>query len=212
MAGRGRTALASFSDQTTEAAWLVHAIQTWQAQAMGEDPSREITIGVLTRRKLGGRRDVFFGRARDAGVHVETWDYPLHHPEVVQLLRKHIDGVLATVKEPMEQLERLYQRCVGDVPAENASTLIDLGDAVQEIADLILQESLRALVDRIRIGSDVDIPVGPGVHMLTGHAGKGQGFDKVVILGFEEGQIPSFLSRGSSIRTPRSKRSLPYFT
>jgi DNA helicase II / ATP-dependent DNA helicase PcrA len=30
------------------------------------------------------------------------------------------------------------------------------------------------------------------VHVLTGHAGKGQGFDKVVVLGFEEGQIPIF--------------------
>lgn len=207
-AGRGRTALASFGDQAKEAAWLVDAIQAWQSQAMAEDPPREITIGVLTRMKPGGRRDVFFGRARDAGLQVETWDYPLHHPEVVQLLRKHIDGVLATAAQPMEQVERLYQRCVADVPAENASTLIDLGDAVQEIADLIPRESLRALVDRIRIGSDVDIPVGPGVHMLTGHAGKGQGFDKVVILGFEEGQIPSFFVKGLPDSDPKVREEL----
>jgi DNA helicase-2/ATP-dependent DNA helicase PcrA len=194
--GGGQTTLATFSGQATEAAWLVDRIQAWQVQASREDPPREITIGVLTRMKPGGRRDVFLERAREAGLDVETWDHPLHRPEVVRLLRKHLDGVLATVADPAQQVEELYLRCFDETPPENASTLIDLRDAADELADLIHETSLKALVERIRIGSGVDMPVGPGVHLLTGHMGKGQGFDRVVILGFEEGQIPSFFVKG----------------
>lgn len=193
---RGRATLALFNSPVNEADWLLDQISQWQSDAAAEDPPRAITVGVLTRMKVGGRRDVFLSKARDAGLEVETWDHPLHRPEVVQLLRRHLDGVLATVADPRQQVEELYLRCFADVDAENASTLIDLRDAADELIGLIEDEELPTLVDRIRISSDVDFPVGPGVHVLTGHTGKGQGFDKVVVLGFEEGQIPSFFTKG----------------
>ena len=207
-AGLGRAVLASFTDQDAEAQWLIDEIRSWQTKASGEDPPRELTIGVLTRMKPGGRRDVFLAEAQTAGIAVETWDHPLHRPEVVRLLRKHLDGVLSTVPEPRDQVEELYLRCFAEVPPENASTLIDLRDAADELVDLIREESLRTLVDRIRIGSDVDIPVGPGVHLLTGHTGKGQGFDKVIVMGFEEGQIPSFFVKGRPDSDPKVQEEL----
>lgn len=206
--GRGRVVVASFLDQRSEADWLCENIQTWQRLALEENAPREISIGVMTRMKPGGRRDVFLDRATALGLDVETWDHPLHRPEVVRLLRKHLDGVLATVADPRTQVEELYLRCFGEVPAENASTLIDLRDAADELADLINEEELRELVSRIRISSDVGMPVGPGVHLLTGHTGKGQGFDKVVILGFEEGQIPSFFVKNLPDSDPRVKEEL----
>ncbi|MDQ6851765.1 MAG: ATP-dependent helicase [Actinomycetota bacterium] len=207
-AGRGRTLLVEFDDQVAEAAWLIEQIAAWQEQALAEEPPREITIGVLTRMKPGGRRDVFLDRARTAELDVETWEYPLHRPEVVRLLRGHLDAVLATVAEPGRQVEELYLRCFSAVPAENASTLIDLRDAADELMDSIHELDLRTLIDRIRIGSDVDVPVGPGVHLLTGHTGKGQGFDKVVILGFEEGQVPSFFVKGLPDAAPEVREEL----
>ncbi len=206
--GRGRAVLAVFDDQRAEADWLIGQISTWLELAASEDPPREITIGVLSRMKPGGRRDVFLERANAAGLDVETWDHPLHRPEVVRLLRKHLDGVLATVAEPQQQVKELYLRCFSEVPSENASTLIDLRDAADELVDLIQQEGLRELIERIRIGSDLDVPVGPGVHLLTGHMGKGQGFDKVVILGFEEGQIPSFFVKALPDSDPKVREEL----
>lgn len=151
---------------------------------------------------------MFLERATSAGLDVETWDHPLHRPEVVQLLRRHMDGVLATVEAPADQVEELYLRCYEDVVAEDANTLIDLRDAADELADLIHDQDLKTLIDRIRISSDLGRPVGPGVHLLTGHAGKGQGFDKVVILGFEEGQIPSFFVRGMADSEPAVREEL----
>lgn len=206
--GRGRAGLAIFTDQVDEADWLVRQLADWQQEASAEDPPRQLTIGVLTRMKPGGRRDVFLDRAHSSGLQIETWDHPLHRPEVVQLLRRHLDAVLATVPEPRQQVEELYLRCFADVTPENASTLIDLRDAADELADLIRDADLRTLVERIRISSEVDLPVGAGVHLLTGHAGKGQGFDKVVILGFEEGQIPSFFVKGRPDSDPEVREEL----
>lgn len=191
-AGLGGATLACFDDQAAEASWLLDQIKDWQASALAEDPPREITIGILTRMKVSGRRDVFLDQARSADVAVETWDHPLHRPDVVRLLQRHLDGVLSTVPVPRDQVEELYLRCFAEVPPENATTLIDLRDAADELADQIHEESLRNLVEGIRIGSDVDLPVGPGVHLLTGHSGKGQAFDKVIVMGFEEGQIPIY--------------------
>jgi DNA helicase-2/ATP-dependent DNA helicase PcrA len=207
-AGRGRASLAVFDSPDTEAAWLLSQICEWQREAAAENPPRQIAVGVLTRMKVGGRREAFLKHARSAGLEVETWDHPLHRPEVVQILRRHLNGVLATVADPREQIEELYLRCFAEVPAENANTLIDLRDAADELVDLIHGEDLGTLIDRIRISSEVDIPVGPGVHVLTGHTGKGQGFDKVVILGFEEGQIPSFFVKGRPDSDPEVREEL----
>ena len=206
--GRGRTRLATFDDQVGEAAWLIQEITAWREKALTEQPPRQIAIGVLTRMKPGGRRDVFLDCARTAGLDVETWDHPLHRPEVVRLLGRHLDAVLMTVADPARQVEELHSRCLSEVQPENASTLIDLRDAADELLDSIRHEDLRTLIERIRIGSDTDVPVGPGIHVLTGHAGKGQGFDVVVVLGFEEGQIPSFFVKGLPDSDPGVREEL----
>lgn len=190
--GRGRASLARFDGQAEEAAWLLKQIQSWHEQAQAEDPPREISVGVLTRMKPGGRRDALIRMANDAGVAIETWDHPLHRPDVVRLLRKHVAAVTATTEDPADQVEALYLRCVAEVPADQASTLIELREAIDELSDLVETSDLASLVSTIRVSSGADVPVGTGTHLLTGHSGKGQGFDKVVILGFEEGQLPSF--------------------
>ncbi|HEU5152051.1 MAG TPA: ATP-dependent helicase [Iamia sp.] len=205
-ANRGRAGLAEFEDLATEARWLIALINGWIDEYA--ERGEEVTIGVLSRMKPGGRRDVVLAEAARVGLAVETWDHPLHRPEVVQLLRAHLDGVLATVADPVDQVEELYLRCYSDVPPENASTLTDLRDAADELADLIREAELRELIERIRVGSDIDVPVGPGVHLLTGHAGKGQGFDKVIILGFEDDQIPSFFVAGLPDDDPRVREEL----
>ncbi|WP_420451161.1 UvrD-helicase domain-containing protein [Ilumatobacter sp.] len=206
--GHGRALVASFAGQRDEAAWLVKQIESWREQAAGEVPPRGITVGVLSRMKPGGRRDVFLAQAQAAGIDVEVWVHPLHRPEVVQLIRKHLDAVLATVPEGRAQVEELYLRCVSEVAAENASTLIDLKDAADELVAEIEVHDLRPLVDRIRVASDVSMPVGPGVHLLTGHSGKGQGFDKVIVLGFKEGQTPSFFVKGLPDNDPMVREEL----
>jgi DNA helicase-2/ATP-dependent DNA helicase PcrA len=38
----------------------------------------------------------------------------------------------------------------------------------------------------------IDSPVGPGVHLLNAHIGKGQEFDWVMVMGMEDGVVPDF--------------------
>ena len=45
-----------------------------------------------------------------------------------------------------------------------------------------------------REAPDPEAPVGLGFHVLSGHVGKGQEFDWVVVLGLEEGHVPDFRS------------------
>ena len=41
------------------------------------------------------------------------------------------------------------------------------------------------------MGDDTTLITVPGVHLLTGHIGKGQQFDWVIVIGAEEGCIPN---------------------
>lgn len=40
--------------------------------------------------------------------------------------------------------------------------------------------------------TDHNAPVSPGLHLLTGHRGKGQEFDWVIVIGMEQGHVPDF--------------------
>lgn len=206
---RGQVTVASFPTPREEADWLRDLVRGWLDAAAHLEPAQRISVGILTRMKPGGRRDLLLETLQAHGIEVETWDFPLHRPEVVQLLNKHVDAVVATVEQPADQIEELYLRCFAEVAPENASTQIDLRDAADELVDLIGDDlALDELVHRIRVSSDLAEPVGPGVHLLTGHTGKGQGFDTVIILGFEEGQIPSFFVNGLPDDDPKVQEEL----
>ena len=45
---------------------------------------------------------------------------------------------------------------------------------------------------RVRVGDGDTLLTKPGLHLLTGHVGKGQQFDWVVVIGLEEGCLPDF--------------------
>jgi DNA helicase-2/ATP-dependent DNA helicase PcrA len=68
-----------------------------------------------------------------------------------------------------------------------------LVDALNWCHDLLLDgtepASIRA---RIKVGDDSTLLNIAGVHLLTGHIGKGQQFDWVIVVGAEEGSIPDF--------------------
>lgn len=48
--------------------------------------------------------------------------------------------------------------------------------------------------DRIRVGNQDTLLKASGVHLLSGHVGKGRQFDWVVVVGAEDGVIPDFRS------------------
>ena len=76
---------------------------------------------------------------------------------------------------------------------QDPSTREALGSALNWCCDL-LQQGLApsAIKSRIRVGDELTLLSVPGVHLLTGHVGKGQQFDWVLVVGAEDGAIPDF--------------------
>jgi len=58
----------------------------------------------------------------------------------------------------------------------------------------LLQKDLSpdTIQKRIQIGDNDSLITRAGVHLLTGHAGKGQQFDWMVVVGLEEDYLPSY--------------------
>jgi DNA helicase-2/ATP-dependent DNA helicase PcrA len=106
-------------------------------------------------------------------------------------------AMLATL-DPAEvnaepDLLALLRRASGLESSYDPDTRRALSDALGWACDLLGEGLSPSQVrTRIKLGGDSTLLTAPGVHLLTGHAGKGQQFDWVVILGAEEGCIPDF--------------------
>lgn len=76
---------------------------------------------------------------------------------------------------------------------QDPSTREALGSALNWCCDLLQQGlTTTAIKSRIRVGEDSTLLSVAGVHLLTGHVGKGQQFDWVLVVGAEDGGIPDF--------------------
>ena len=62
---------------------------------------------------------------------------------------------------------------------------------LDRLRDGLTPEEVRS---RIKVGDESTLLNVPGLHLLSGHVGKGQQFDWVVVIGAEEGCIPDFRS------------------
>jgi DNA helicase-2/ATP-dependent DNA helicase PcrA len=128
------------------------------------------------------------------GLSYQSWTLPTHDPDVVSVIRRHRHLVTAVSIE--ERLGRLRSACLDAVPSEEYE-LVDGLRAAFELISTRVEDGIeldRAL-DECRATGSRDQPIGPGIHLLNGHRGKGQQFDWVVILGAEEGSIPSFWAK-----------------
>jgi DNA helicase-2/ATP-dependent DNA helicase PcrA len=76
---------------------------------------------------------------------------------------------------------------------QDPSSRTNLGEALSWCLDLMREgETAAGIRTRVRIGDERTLLSVPGVHLLTGHVGKGQQFDWVVVIGAEDGCIPDF--------------------
>lgn len=71
--------------------------------------------------------------------------------------------------------------------------LDELASALQVLEEMVAEGApLPEAVGSYRVSTDLGIPVTPGTHVLSGHRGKGQEFDWVVVAGLEDGHVPDF--------------------
>ncbi|WP_035800284.1 UvrD-helicase domain-containing protein [Kitasatospora mediocidica] len=188
-------------DPEEEASALVPAIR----QQLEAQP--DLTIGVVARRTT--RLNELITALEADGIAYQNWQLDTHQPEIVGLLQRHVGEATARRIEPEAQLQRLAELCQADLPIDAAEASDHLSGAIASLREqLEAGATVAQAVATCRAVQDSEAPVTPGLHLLTGHAGKGQEFDVVYIVGLEEGHIPDFRSTSDDARLAEELRVL----
>lgn len=148
-------------------------------------------IGIIAR-TLGRRRFVE-AALNAAGVSFLRWDDGVLDTETARLMKSMLarfdDRGYSSATDKMTFLRDVS----GFDSLAEPTGRQDLLDALQWCHDLLRDGIAPADIrSRIHIGDATTLISAPGVHVLTGHVGKGQQFDWVVIIGLEDGVIPDF--------------------
>lgn len=172
----GCSAALVLQDQAAEAALAVRLATAIYSAAP------EASIGIIAR--AGWRRksiDAAF--ADQTGVPVRRWELAIDDPTTVALIQSTVSALPrgATVADG-----RLAVLDILDPADVDARELVDDAFDTLERSEAT---TARAAVRSIRT-PDPKQTVGPGVHLLNAHTGKGQQFDWVFVVGLEEGHLP----------------------
>lgn len=172
----GCTAALASTDREAEAVALLRLSNS----IMADTP--EASIGIIVRSKWRNTeiQETFDGQVPYA---VRRWDLAIDDPGTVELIKSTVATLPRGATIDQARLAVLDAVDPADVDSRE---LIDDAFDVLERSDA---GTARAAVRKIR-ASDPQQAVGPGVHLLNAHTGKGQQFDWVFVVGFEEGHLP----------------------
>jgi DNA helicase II / ATP-dependent DNA helicase PcrA len=149
------------------------------------------SVGIIARR--GSRAEAILAAASSKSLDLNDWGNPTHTPAVVALLRRFRKEASAAATDAETQMATLEAMCRAEVPEDDPELLDELIAAVESLADMMQQgANLEQAVAQCRQAPPADAPIPPGLHVLSGHVGKGQQFDWVFVIGLEEGHIPDF--------------------
>jgi DNA helicase-2/ATP-dependent DNA helicase PcrA len=187
--GGGVAARVSFATAADEARWAIGLARQVCARA----PRQRVAVIARTKARRRFVDDVIVGVN---GMDCYRWDDPVLDTQVAPLLRQALRrATAAAYRQAPDRLAYLRDVArVGDVQDPDVRGL--LADALDWAADLLDEGANPAEVAaRIKIGDSDTLLTRPGLHLLTGHVGKGQQFDWVIAIGLEEGILPDFRAR-----------------
>lgn len=123
------------------------------------------------------------------------WDDPLLDRETANATR----GILSNLKRTSwERAENPTEFLINLADAEalhDPDMRTSLREALEWVHDELLRGAEAAgLLARLKVGESSAFISAPGVHLLSGHAGKGQQFDWVCVVGAEDGVLPFFMA------------------
>ena len=183
--GGGIAGVGAFRTAADEAAWAVRVA----GQILSRAPAHRVAVIARTnpRRRFA---DAAFSRSE---LPYYRWHDPVMDTDTARILRRALaalgENPLALAPDAFEALRKV----TGITNIQDPSTRQSLSEAVQWATDLLEEGlSMGEILSRITVGDQTTLLTAPGVHLLTGHLGKGQQFDWVVILGTEEGCVPDF--------------------
>ena len=123
-----------------------------------------------------------------AGVPVRKWDLAIDDPDTLDFVRR----VSARLPRGASVADA-KTACLAEVDPADVDSRELLLDAF-EVFEHAEQGTIRAALKQLRV-VDPKVPVGPGVHLLSAHKGKGQQFDWVIVVGLDQGHIPDFRAK-----------------
>lgn len=174
--GRGCSAALELQDRAAEAELLRRLARSIL------DRMPEASIGIIAR--AGWRREsIDAAFVEEKSFPVRRWDLAIDDPGIVALIQSTVATLPHGASITNARLAVLDAVDPADVDArelvDNAFDTLEQSDAV----------TAKAAVRSIR-SSDHKQTIGPGVHLLNAHTGKGQQFDWVFVIGLEEGHLP----------------------
>lgn len=175
-------------DRAQEEAKYIKNLCSW---ILSEGRAPQQRIGISARLKR--RRQLVDETIAASGLPYCIWDDGVLDKSIAQKIRSMLRGLsLSEFHSADDQLAFLRQAVAFD-NEQDPDERTALSSAVDWCLDL-LQKDLNpdAIQRRIQIGDDDSLITRAGVHLLTGHAGKGQQFDWMVVVGLEEDYLPSY--------------------
>lgn len=174
--GRGCSAALVLQDRAAEAELLTRLAGSILSQVP------EASIGVIAR--AGWRRDdIDAAFAQEKAFPVRRWDLAIDDPGTASLIQSTVAALPRGASIAEARLAVLDAVDPADVDTRE---LVDDSFNTLEKSDAT---TARAAVRSIRL-ADTTQSIGPGIHLLNAHTGKGQQFDWVFVVGVEEGHLP----------------------
>ena len=190
--GNGVAARVSFSTAAQEASAALSVARHIHALASNQ------RIAVIARSK-NRRRFIDELVIDTTGIDCYRWDDPVFDTQTAPFLRRALHRVtVASFAAAADRLAYLWDLAQGQ-DVQDPYTRECLVDALAWAAALLTEGvSSAAVAARITVGDGDTLLTKSGLHLLTGHVGKGQQFDWVIIVGLEDGCLPDFRASSAS--------------
>jgi DNA helicase-2/ATP-dependent DNA helicase PcrA len=129
------------------------------------------------------RQEIDSAFAGESDFAVRRWDLALEDPRMVALIRETVSSLPRGTT-----IEAAHSAMLDAVDASDVDSVEQIDEAFLALRET-RASTARAALRSVRV-SDPKQAVGPGLHLLNAHTGKGQQFDWVFVIGLEEGHLP----------------------
>lgn len=186
----GMAGILHFSDANEESRYIAQLCEG----ILSQERAPQQRIGISSRTKH--RRRFVDAAIRGSGLPCCIWDDSVLDKSVAQKIRSMLRGIsLSEFHSADNQLAFLRQAASFD-NEQDPDERTALSTAIDWCFDLLHKNVEPDIIQgRIQIGDNESLITRSGVHLLTGHAGKGQQFDWMVVVGLEEDYLPSYQAR-----------------
>jgi DNA helicase-2/ATP-dependent DNA helicase PcrA len=186
--GGGLSGIVTFATAAEEGDWAMKLSKAVLTRA----PKQR--IGIISR--IASRRRFADEAIAASGVPYHRWDDGVLDTDTAKVMKAMLSQLntkeFAKTSDPLE-----FLRAAANLESiQDPSGREALAGALTWCHDLLAEGNDPAEIrSRIRVGDNNTLITVPGVHLLTGHVGKGQQFDWVIVIGAEEGCIPDFRAK-----------------